>query len=203
MSYNPFENVSALNPLPLTIGGAHNPYEPISDTNPIPVEVRELPRDANGNLVANVASPPLLFSELPAAASVSGSTRLVMDPLFSGPYEFRSNGSMWLPVGGLILLPLTGVAMLPKIVFGGASATYSQTATTVTVTQTPHSMTAILHGGNIHTRRHHRRGGARIAVHGGSDGSHFVRYARDCTKFVWWCARRSVLHPAKAAVAAA
>lgn len=56
-----------------------------------------------------------------------------------------------LPSGATELLPDTlTLDGLPRIIFGGASAIYSQSLTTVTVTQVAHGLTAVHNGASIY-----------------------------------------------------
>ena len=55
-------------------------------------------------------------------------------------------------IGGTTYYPLASIPAtnIPMIVIGGSGATYSQTATTVTVTWASHGMTAALNGASVH-----------------------------------------------------
>lgn len=86
----------------------------------------------------------LTFAQMIALAPVTSGMKVKLSDTYPGQ-EFIYDGTMWRSASLGFVLAKNG---LQRINFGGNAATYSQTATTVTVTQTAHGFTAAADDGS-------------------------------------------------------
>lgn len=70
---------------------------------------------------------------------------LAQPNLITGGFDKLLSGGQEVAVGMVF-----AKGIVPKLVFGGASATYTQTGTTITVTKTAHGLTNVLNGAQVH-----------------------------------------------------
>lgn len=88
----------------------------------------------------------LTWAQMAALTPSTSGLHVTLSDTYPGQ-ELRYDASRWRSPSGTFLL---GESWLSRILWDGTAATYSQTTTTVTVTQTGHGMTADLNGASIY-----------------------------------------------------